>query len=60
MSKSLLERRHSNPDYVIEVWITGIKIPDNKIHWKIQIEGESDSELAAEILDRAAIVLRNK
>ena len=55
MSKSFLERRHKSPDYDIEAWITGVKIPNTDwVHWDVQIEGEDDLDLAAGILERAA------
>ena len=61
MGKSFLQRRHDSPDYHIEAWITGVRLGDTgRVHWNIQIEGEDNSELAAEILDRVAIVLRKR
>ena len=59
MSKSFLDRRHEKPDYEIEAWITGIRMPDGMVHWSVEIEGEDDHELAAGILERAAEVLRD-
>ena len=61
MSKSFLERRHESPDYEIEAWITGVRIPGTEdVHWNVYIEGEDDEDLAAAILERAAEVLRDK
>ncbi len=59
MGKSFLQRRHESPDYEIEVWITGVRIPGTGIHWNVRVDGEDDSENAAGILERAAKVLRN-
>ncbi len=60
MSKSFLDRRHESPNYEIEAWITGVRIPGTeKIHWYIQIEGEDDPDVGAYILEHAAEVLRN-
>jgi len=57
----IVKRRHKqSPDYDIEAWITGVRYPDDKIHWIVSIEGEDDLELAAGILERAAEVLRDK
>ena len=61
MNKSFLQRRHESPDYEIEAWITGVRIPGTgDVHWSVYIEGEDDEELAAGILERAAEVLRDK
>ncbi len=60
MSKSFLERRHKRPDYDITVWITGVVLGDTgKTHWNVQVEGEDDNEMAAEMLELAAEVLRD-
>ena len=59
-TKSFLERRHESPDYDIEAWITGVRLPDGKVHWNVEIDGEDDYEFAAGILERAAEVLRDK
>ena len=60
MGKSFLDRRHEYPDYEIEAWITGARMPDGMVHWSVQIEGEDDCDLAGGILERAAEVLRDK
>ena len=60
MPKSFLERRFESPEYDIEAWITGVKMPNGKVFWNVEIEGEDDYELAAGILERAAEVLRDK
>lgn len=59
MGKSFLDRRHETPEYDIEVWITGVRCPDNTVHWNVKVDGEDDPELAAGILERAAEVLRD-
>ena len=59
-TKSFLDRRHESPEYDIEAWITGVRLPNGKTHWNVQIEGEDDCDLAAGILERAAEVLRDK
>ena len=59
-TKSFLDRRYEFPDYEIEAWITGVRMPDGMVHWSVQIEGEDDCDLAAGILERAAEVLRDK
>lgn len=58
MSRSFLERRHDAPDIDIDVWITGVRLPNGMLHLNVVVEGESDSEEAAVILERAAKVLR--
>ena len=60
MSKSFLERRFESPEYDIEVWITGVRMPDGMVQWNVQIEGEDDMDAAAGILERAVKVLRDK
>jgi len=60
MAKSFLDRRHKSPDYELEAWISGVRLPDNEVHWVVQIEGEDNCDIAADILERAIIVLRNK
>ena len=60
MSKSFLGRRFKSPDFDIEAWITGVRMPDGMVQWNVQIEGEDDEDLAAGILERAAEVLRDK
>ena len=56
-----VDRKHKDaPTYEIEAWITGVKHPDGKVHWKVHITGEDDPDLAAGILERAAEVLRDK
>ncbi len=59
MEIEFIERRHNNPDYELDVHITGVRMGNTgKVHWKISMDKETDTELAAEILDRAAKVLR--
>jgi len=58
MILSFTERRHKNPDYSIEAWITGVQLPNGKVHWQVSIDGADDEEEAAGILEKAAIVLR--
>ena len=60
MPKSFIERRFESPEYDIEAWITGVKMPDGKVLWNVEIEGEDDYDEAAGILERAAEVLRDK
>ena len=61
MSKSFLDRRLESPDYEIEVWIRGIRYGNTgSTRWIVNVEGESDCEVAAEILEKAAKVLRDK
>ena len=60
MSKSFLERRFQSPDYDIEVWITGVTMPDGMVYYNVEVEGEDDMDFAAGILERAAEVLRDK
>ena len=55
-----LERRHEDPEYDIEAWITGVRMPDGLVQWSVNIEGEDDCDIAAGILERAAEVLRDK
>ena len=60
VAKSFLDRRHESPEYDIEAWITGVRLPDGKVHWNVQVEGEDDPVIAAGILERAAEVLRDR
>lgn len=61
MKKSFLERRKENPDYDIEVWITGVRMgTTGEVLWEIHVEGEDDPERAAGIMERAIEVLRDK
>ncbi len=61
MTKSFLDRRHAKEaKYNIQANITGIRLPDGKIHWNVEIDGETDNETAAGILEKAAEVLRMK
>lgn len=58
MSKSFLQRRHEKtPKYDIQANITGIELPNGKIHWNVKIDGESDNEIAAGVLIRASEIL---
>lgn len=58
---NFVDRKHKDaPTYSIEAWITGVKRPDGKVHWKVHIVGEDDAHLAAGILERAAEVLRDE
>lgn len=60
MPKSFLQRRHEkNPDYDIEVWITGVRVGEGDCHWNVHVEGEDDNDLSAGILERAAEILRD-
>ena len=60
-TKSFAARRHESPDYEIEAWITGVRLgTTGKVEWRVYIDGEDDSELAANILERAVEVLRDK
>ena len=59
MGKSFLQRRHESPDYELEVWITGVDLGvSGRIHWEVLVGGNRNREEVAEILDRAARVLR--
>ncbi len=58
MLKSFIERRHEKPDIEIEVWITGVNVGADGVHWNVNVNGEDDCNAAAEILERAAQVLR--
>lgn len=55
-----IQRKHKQaPDYDIEVWVTGVKVPNGEVHWSVLVEGEDDPIRAAGILERAASVLRD-
>lgn len=54
------DRRMRKPDYSIVAYINGIRIPDGKVDWDVEIDGEDDKETAAGILERAAEVLRDE
>ena len=59
MKIEFVERRHRNPDYELDVHITGVRMGSTgKVHWKILLDAGTDTELAAEIFARAAEVLR--
>lgn len=55
-----IEQRHESPDFDIEAWITGVRMPDGMVLWNVNIAGEDDEDLAAGILERAAEVLRDE
>jgi len=57
--KSFMDRRFENPDFDITARIYGCKLGSTgKILLTIAIDGESDLYIAAQILDKAAQVLR--
>lgn len=58
MNKTFLERRRPNPEYDIAAYITGTKMGDGKIYWQVEIDGDSNRSRAADILEKAAWVLR--
>lgn len=58
ISKKLLYK--GEPDYDIDVWITGVRTGSNDVLWKVEVEGEDDCIVAAGILERAAEVLRDE
>ncbi len=59
MGKSFLQRRHENPDYLLQVDISGVVLGDTgKVDWEFEIEGETDRLRAAQILDRISELLR--
>lgn len=58
MSRSFLDRRHENPDVEIEAWITGVAHGKDGMNWNVYVNGESDCDTAAQILETAALVLR--
>lgn len=61
MASEFVEKRHENPDHELEVYITGVKLGDTgKVHWKVSYDACIEAEVAAEILDRAAKVLRGE
>lgn len=53
-------RRNTKPDYVVTIYITGVKIPHNKVNWQVKIDSDDYivEELAA-ILESSASVLRD-
>ena len=55
-----MERRHKSPDYEIEAWITGVRMPNGKVYWNFEIDGAEDNEKAAGILERVVEILRDK
>lgn len=61
MGKSFKDRRLSNPDIELEVWVRGVHHGDSgMVDWDVTVVGEDDPEIAAGILERAAEVLRDK
>ena len=55
----ITQRRFANPDYELELKITGVRIgTTGKTRWHIERDNTYEPEVAAEILDRAAKVLR--
>ena len=60
MKDRFIQRRHENPRYSISVVITGVAMPDRKIHWNVDVEGAKDNDEAAAILERAIEVLKGE
>jgi len=61
VSKSFIERLHGkNPKYDIQAYITGVEMPDGKVHWNVEIDGAEDNDMAAGILERVVKVLRHE
>lgn len=53
-----LEKRHENPDYELDVQITGVRLPKGVINWNVHINGEHSAEAIADIFDKVSVVLR--
>ena len=61
MADEFSERRLENPDYDVEVHITGVRLgTTGKVRWWVESETDFDKKVLAEIPDRAAIVLRGE
>lgn len=61
MADDITTKRMANPDYKIDVHIVGVRLGmTGKTRWRIEVDGESDSLRVAEIMDRAALVLRGE
>ena len=61
MADEFSKRRLENPDYDVTVHIQGVTMGvTGKIHWFIEADTDMRKELLAEVLDRAAIVLRGE
>ena len=59
MGTEFTDRRHSNPDYELEAYITGVRLGDTgKVNWWIRLDEDTDKLTAAEIFEKAAEVLR--
>lgn len=59
MPDDITKRRR--PDYWINANIIGVRLGDTgKTKWDVEIDGEEDKQVAAEILEKAAYVLRGQ
>lgn len=58
MASEFITKRHENPDYELDVHITGVQVPNGKINWNVHIKGEQSSEALADIFDKVVTVLR--
>ena len=59
MATEFINRRHADPDYELEAYITGVRLGNTgKVNWWISLDEDVDRLLAAQIFEKAAIVLR--
>ena len=59
---ALFKRRDArrSPDYEIVATVRGYSRPDGQVYWDVYIDGEGNCDEAADILERAIEVLRDK
>lgn len=61
MADEFSERRLENPDYDVDVRITGVRLgATGRVRWSVDCKTDFSEKMLAEILDRAAIVLRGQ
>lgn len=61
MADEFSERRFESPDYDVTVNIIGVRLgTTGKMSWWVEADTDLSKEQLAEILDRAAIVLRGE
>ena len=59
MATEFTNRRHANPDYEFEIYITGVRLGDTgKVNWWISLDEDIDKLLVADIFEKAIEVLR--
>ena len=60
LSSEFVAKRHENPDYELDIHLTGVRLPDGKVNWNVHARGKDaqDPKVVAQIFEKAAIILR--